>query len=561
MIRLFGFAFLLVCCMATVHAQQADLLLNDETYHFLDRIDIKGLTGRHLPTDLKPYGREAVAEWLQSVDTSRLRRREVDWLRRTRFLADDSYAPNQESGWIKKTFLKKLYTNRRDLVGVQQPDFTLFLNPILYLSYGTDRYAEATGNTLTSAIWRNTRGISVRGALFGKVGYYGELLEQQQRFPQFFNSIIAQTGTIPGEGWYKLFRTTGYDFPAIRGYLTYSPVKQLRIKFGRDRAFWGNGSQSLVLSDFSTDYTLLNLSLKIWKIEYTTQFSQFADFIPYKPDVLGSYPAKYGAFHYLAYRPSSKFSIGIFESTIFAPVQANGTRGFNIQYLNPILFYRAIEAWNGSPDNTNLGLMFKANIRKAVQLYGQLLIDDLSISQRTSGWWGNKLGGQLGFKWIDVAGIETLDLQAEANAITPFTYTHFNNGSNYSHYGQYLGHALGTNLLDVNGTLQYQPIPRLYLYLRYAYVQQGRNATGPTGEINTGGNVFNPAPPANQFGNKLLQGEKVTLQSLNTRVTYQLGWQSLYFDLEGIVRREGATNSVSVFGSLRYFIPWRPTLF
>jgi hypothetical protein len=562
-LKRWAYALAGLCCFALqpglMRAQDGDLLLNDEAYHFIDRLDIRGLTKGVVPTDIKPYPREQVAELLERVDTAALRRRDRDWYLRTRLLTDDRFAEERPTGWIKRSFLKHFYTNHRDLLSYRSNDFSVFVNPILYLSYGRDNYSDP-GTALNRTIWRNTRGVSVRGTLFKKVGFYGELLEQQMAVPQFMNSFVAQYGALPGEGWWKVFRTDAYDLMASKGYITYSPVKYLRIKFGKDRSFWGNGTQSLLLSDFATDYLLLNLTLKIWKLEYANQFTQMIDFIAQKSDGFGSYPAKYGAFHYLAIRPVPQVSIGIFESTIFAPTQANGTRGFNIQYLNPLIFYRTVEMYNGSPDNGQLGLMVKANIKKRVQVYYQLMIDDLNIgntNRNGGGWWGNKLGHQFGVKWIDLFNIETLDLQAEFNTVSPFTYTHFNNGSNYAHYGQFLAHSFGANLVDFNAQLKYQPIPRLYLYLRYANVQTGRNVGG----INTGGDVFNPAPPAFEFGNRTLQGQLVRTQNIYSRVSYQVGWQNLYIELESLVRRENDNNSVSLFGNLRYYIPWKPTLF
>ncbi|MFN8923301.1 MAG: hypothetical protein ACK5XP_10295, partial [Sphingobacteriia bacterium] len=102
---------------------------------------------------------------------------------------------------------------------------------------------------------------------------------------------------IPGEGFYKTFRTDGYDYLSAKGYLTYSPVKPVRIKLGRDRVHWGDGYQSMLLSDHATDYYMLNFHTRIWKLEYMNHFTQMIDLIPNKPDAIGAQPRKYGVFH------------------------------------------------------------------------------------------------------------------------------------------------------------------------------------------------------------------------------------------------------------------------
>ena len=92
----------------------------------------------------------------------------------------------------------------------------------------------------------------------------------------------------------------------------------MRIKFGKDRAFWGNGSQSLLLNDHSADYLLLNIQTKIWKLVYTNHFTQMIHFIPNRNDTEGTLPRKYGVFHQLTYHPNSKLSFSIFESVFIA---------------------------------------------------------------------------------------------------------------------------------------------------------------------------------------------------------------------------------------------------
>ena len=164
--------------------------------------------------------------------------------------------------------------------------------------------------------------------------------------------------------------------------------------------------------------------------------------------------------HHLSMNVTKWLNLGVFESVIFGR-----KNHFDFQYLNPIIFLRHIEGAIGSQDNALVGGDFKANIAHHFQVYGQLLIDEFVISKlkENKGWWGNKFGTQIGVKYIDVLGVPNLDVQLEANRVRPYTYSHNDSISNYTHYNQPLAHPLGANFEEFVGILKYQPAPKVYL--------------------------------------------------------------------------------------------------
>ena len=548
-----------VCTAAA--AQDGDLLLHDETYLLLDRLDIKGWVRdssvRGIRTEVKPIPREWAAQWLAAVDSTSLGRRDRAWLSRTRFRLDDAAAPWRTGpgpAWYQRGLARYAYMNRRDLVAVREGAFRLYANPIVAVSVGTERREGAS-----ASVWRRTVGASLRGQIGPKLGYYADLMTTQVQLPTFQDQLVARTGAVPGAPYWKPFGTGAYDFFEWRGYLTYTPAQFLRIKFGHDRSAFGNGMQSLLLSDVATDYLLLSLTWRFWRLEYTNYFAQLTDFIPNKPDRLGSYPRKYGAFHVLTYRPVPQVSVSLYEAVLTDPRD----RGFELQYLNPLIFFRAVEQAVGSPDNSVLGLMVKANLWKRLQLSGQLMLDDYNFGARRdgSGWWGNKTGVQLNGKYIDVLGVETLDLQLEYNTIRPYAYSHFNVVTNFTHYGQFLAHPLGANLNEVAFAVNYQPIPRLYLYARAMRSQQGLDEAG----LNYGADPFRTDGPiaGRQFGNFTGQGRSEQLTVLQGRATYQLWNSGLYFDLEAMYRQSSLPttgDALILQAGLRLNLPNRPTL-
>ncbi|MEZ4829995.1 MAG: hypothetical protein R3C61_27485 [Bacteroidia bacterium] len=542
-----GLFFFLLLLSGISAAQNTDIVLNHDLYHYIDRLDIKGAADTIIPTETKPYSREMLAHIFARVDPKKLTPQETGWHLRMRILADDTFAIRERYRGLWGTF----YTNRRDLFHTSQPGLRLFVNPVIHFAGGMDvnDYTQAASGNLP--IYVNSRGLVVRGSFGDKLGFYTEVYDNVTRLPQFVFNSWKTTQTLHGEAFVKPFGSAnGVDYFSSRAYITYRPLKNMRIKFGKDRAFWGNGYQSLFLSDHAADYLLLNIQTRIWKLVYTNHFTQMIHFVRNRNDNDGILPRKYGVFHQLTWYPQNQFSLSIFESVIYSPIVANGRRGFELQYLNPIIFYRAAEQYIGSPDNSLLGAQMKLNLLRHVQVYGQILLDDYNFGARDQGkgYWGNKLGYQGGLKYIDAFGITALDLQAEYNRIRPYTYQHFSVISSYSNYGQYLGHAAGANLNQYFFALRYHPFPAWNIFISYNHLNKGLDSGG----INYGGDIS--VPDINRpgdFDNYVGQGDPWKVQQVYGRLSWQVDHTDIYAELEVRYRTENENRSVSALGGLR----------
>jgi hypothetical protein len=540
---------------AAIFAQDADLPLQHEAYQMVDRLDIKGLTGETVHTDVKPYSRQAVSAIFAATDTSAMNMRERDWFRLTRLAADDDFAALNQ----KKGILKYLYTNQRDFYHFESGNVRLYANVVGHVAGGIDQQNyTADLSKINLFNYRNTRGVQLRGSISKRIGFFTEVTENQVKHPQFVRGTYSELGVLNGQNFVKVFDggtpNTGFDFFNARGYITYSPDKHFRLKFGKDRAFLGNGYQSLFLSDNATEHFFLNLNTRIWKFEYVNHFALMTDFIKGKPDGYGTFPKKYAVMHQLNYKPWKQLSIGVFESVVYSPRLPGGQRGFELEYMNPIIFYRSVEQSLGSPDNSMLGFTWKLNALKHFQQYGQFLLDDLNFRNRANGpgYYGNKFGYQLGIKYIDAFTVMGLDLQLEYNWVRPFTYSHFNPAASYSHYGQYLGYSYGANAHDANLIIRYQPFARWSALAIFSSVLKGRDLNGN----NYGGDIFRPYTTNFQnYNNFVGQGDALKIKQLYGRLSYRLLHLDAYADLEGRYRKENGNTSVSVLGSLRINLP------
>ncbi|MCS7189610.1 MAG: hypothetical protein RMJ66_07055 [Bacteroidia bacterium] len=504
-----------------VAAQDGDLFVGSEIYTYLERWDVRGWIDTFVPIETRPWGREEAFTLLARLDTAEMGKGDEARYWRAYFQLQDSL-PLRSKVRVIPSFL---FPEGRDMLLAKTPWGSLFVGPIVFFSGGRDS---------SGLLFQNTRGLYLRARLARKVGIYMDVLETQATPPFFIMQRYNQYQTLWGETFVKPFRKGGVDYANTRGYITYSPIPAIRIKAGRDKAFWGPGFQSLFLSDYPPEYLYFHVRTCLGAWEYHNFFAQLIDYIPNKPDRWGDQPRKYAALHQLLWRPSKGVAVGVFESVMYNPWTPQGKRGIELTYWIPVIFYRTVEQALGSPDNAFLGFFFRANFLRHFQLYGQLNIDDYNFSKRKEGrgWWGDKYALQVGLKSFDV-GIRTLDIQVEFNQVQPYTYSHLNVGAAWTHHGQFLAHPYGANLRELSGILRYQPLPGMTAEARVSYIWQGQNQMGQ----NWGAEPFQSnVNHVRDFGNHVLQGQLVKYTLFHSRVTYQPFMLPLYIEGEFFLR-------------------------
>ncbi|PJJ48820.1 hypothetical protein [Hymenobacter chitinivorans] len=519
--------------------------LDQDVYRLIDRYAIKyGPDSLGDPyTAVRPYTRAGVARLAERVlnDNAGATSLSAADQFNASFLARDNWNYSTQGSALntsKKSFLNYFYRNQSDLFHVETEDFTLRVNPVVYFQAGKDTDSDGLR-------YLNTRGVQVEGTVDGRLGFYTFVTDNQMAVPFYVQNRVQRDSIVPHEGYWKPFKTKPgqYDFLSARGYLTYAATKHINVQLGHDRNFIGNGYRSLILSDYSAPYFFLKLNTRIWKFNYQNLFAELSA-TANGPDRV--YPKKYMALHHLSLDVTPAFNVGVFESVMFS----RGKGRFELQYLNPIIFYRSIEQQIGSADNALLGADFKWNIRHRGQLYGQLMLDELVVSQIRSGngWWANKQAFQLGGKYLDVAGIKNLDVQAEVNYVRPYTYQHQDEATNYQHYRQPLAHPMGANFYEFIGIVSYQPqlLPRLNLVGKAFYTKQGLDLENRDLALqNYGSNVLKSYNTRVQdYGNSVGQGNTTKLVHLDLTASYMLK-HNLWLDAKQIVRRQsGATTAV-----------------
>lgn len=527
-------------------AQSSFVPLHDQSYHQFDRLDVLFATNKDsllVFTSIKPYNRAKLALCTELLNQSTTA---IDSSNHKQLL-------NNNSEWVNSRFLtknnkkrfKKLYTNPADFWQLNLGnDFNLRINPIIYFQVGS-----SSSNRQFRYV--NTRGVSIRGTISNKLGFYATLKENQASYADYVNQYVRRTQALPFEGRFKDFASSvgydlfapGYDFFRTEGYISFSPIKYINIQFGQDKNFIGNGFRSLLLSDVSNNYLFLKINTQVWKFNYQNLFMQLTGQFDRGVDQLK--PKKFATMHFLSLQANRWLNVGFFEAVVFS----RPNDGFELTYLNPLIFYRSVEFNLGSPDNVILGLDIKANIAKRFMAYGQLVLDELRVGElfSNSGWWGNKYGYQLGVKYFNVLGINQLDAQLEYNMVRPFTYTHNTTEANYTHYNMPLAHPLGANFRELVGVLRYQPHPQLMLTNHSMFTQQG----GDIDTLNYGSNIFLlNTTRVSDFNNMVAQGNGINVFLNEFELAYQFK-PNLFFDLTYTYRNEQSELNSSV--SEHYF--------
>lgn len=433
---------------------------------------------------------------------------------------------------------------------------TLVISPLFNLQSGLD-FADK------NKLLETGLGFCVRGSLKNRLSIFADYVSGNSSFPSYVDCTIVKTNVVPGQG-YAYKTKLGYCNRNLDFYIHYSSKKFFDFEFGKGRNFWGNGYRSLLLSDNANSYLYFKITTTVWKIRYVNLYTNFKD-VRNSHGFSSDFVNKYGTFHYLSWNISKRINLSFFESIIWESKDSSDTRGFDVNYLNPVIFFRPVEFSLNSPDNALMGLDLRIKIFNHQQVYGQLLLDDFIASEVRKGFskilhpndtsiqygsWMNKQAFQLGFKSFDLAGISNLSFQTEYNFVRPYTYSHKHIFENYSHFGQPLAHPLGANFWESVSFLKYR-IHRVFITAKFLYAIVGYDSTG----THFGQNIFQATFDSplgntnnivvNQYGNHVAQGIKTKLMYKDIRVDYLLIPDMNLFASIGISMRTEKTKNTS----------------
>lgn len=406
------------------------------------------------------------------------------------------------STWVGRKLRKEHF------IEVDEDDFLLNIDPIFNFQIGKE-----TKEDINTYI--NTKGLMVSGSYKNHFYFYTRFYENQARYAGYVDSFVNKNLVVPGQGRVKFLENNSFDFSQAIGGIAYR-MKHFDFLLANDKNFIGDGYRSLLLSDNAYSYPFLRLSMNFWKFKYTVIYAVMQDMqSPHDPDV-GFYK-KYSTTHYLDMNigKKNKLTAGIFETVMW---EQAASRGYELSYLNPIIFLRPVENSLDSPDNVILGLNVRWKVLPKHTLYSQLLMDEFIIDEIRAGdgWWGNKFGVQAGLKSADLFGVKHLNFQTEYNIVRPYTYQHRSNSQNYTHANQALAHPIGANFAESVTFVNYR-WNNFFAEIKYQYAKFAQD----TGGINYGNDIFKDyLDHGPEYGHYMFDGLQCKVNSIDFRINY-----------------------------------------
>ncbi len=364
---------------------------------------------------------------------------------------------------------KTFYTDLIDL-HLKEPKFNLRINPLLNLELGRD-----TRDTTPSRLYTNTRGFMVSGTVGNDFYFESTFAESQSFLPDYLSNYAKASTIIPGQGRWKIFKTTGFDYANSAGIVSWQANKHLNIQAGHGKQKIGDGYRSLLLSDNSFNYPYIRFTQQWWKgrLQYSHIYASLMNLVSASTTIPANterlFQKKAAAFQYLSLNLHKRLNIGFFQGLIWQTPDSKNRMRLGWEYFNPILYSNLAVLGLNNANNLLVGTTLRLVPFKNVVVYAQWMADDLSNQLKT----GNGWGVQGGVKYFDAFTIKNLCLQTEYNQVFGSAYQSPVNSSmqDYSHYGQTLAFTpfRGSEFLML-GDYKFK---RVFINARYHFQNMG----------------------------------------------------------------------------------------
>ncbi len=350
---------------------------------------------------------------------------------------------------INKTHLKNRSWFARKLfyenfIVIDSGNFYLTIDPLFNLEKGVDNQDT---NINKPNLYKNTRGIIFRGNIGKKLSFQSVVYENQANLPLYLSNYVSATNVVPGQGRIKQFKGTGFDYNSATANISYTPAKFINLQIGNGKNFIGDGYRSLLLSDVAYNYPYFKITVQFGKqnqFQYTKLNAALSNLVRRESGSTTEalFTRKSMSVHYFSWLAAKWLNIGLFESTIWQTEDNKGTKAYNFQQLNPIIFVNTLQTGFNTKNHSLIGSNLKIKLPFKTVVYNQFVYDG-----------NDKYGYQVGIKSF---AINNLTLQAEYNKVTPYTYSSEVTLQNYSHFNEALAHPLGANFNEFVGIINYK---------------------------------------------------------------------------------------------------------
>ncbi len=480
---------LFVNCIGCSHLHaQIDLVPAEHNiYNFLKRMQLKGvLTGQYSSTFL-PYDRQTVAGLIDEVVERRDKLTRAENAALKRYMIEFSYElglPREKRISVLNDGFKGLLEPRQKYL-YRYEDETAVISANILLSGEPQYWDIGTIPDNYTSLWQ------IGGSVSGTIGNW------------FGFSLSAVNGYVGGsrdlgKQNIEVNRTYKIDEPDSRFYdITHGHIRAANkwgsISIGRERIIGGNGPvrSALLFSNYAPEIDYIGLDLRYKRFFFNffhgwilgdEEFFQLDD-----ETLFRSIEEKYLSFHrFGAFFFDNRMQVAVSEIIVY------GNRGVEIAYLNPFLFFKSVEHSLRDRDKAIIALDIQGRPYRGLELYGDLLIDDLAFDKLGTNWYGNQFAFRVGGNFTPiVSGFQDFAVNVDYFRIQPYVYTHRLPLNRYVHGGFPIGNPLGPNSDGWIVRLNYLLSGRSNVELYYNRTRKGHNVTDEEGNIlhNVGGDI------------------------------------------------------------------------
>jgi len=365
---------------------------------------------------------------------------------------------------VESKFVKKLF--HESLIDVHEKDVSLTVDPLFNFTIGPKNQLEDYYYSF------NVRGFRITGDITSKVSFETRFYESQFFYPDYLRERSKNRGTNDntidaiafGVGRAKNFKNNGLDAGLANGYVSFSPIEKINFQLGHGRHFFGSGYRSLLLSDYAPDYPYISgqyflLDGKLLYKHVTAWLTNLYR-MPASSTVESLFIPKAANFNQLSFHPVEKLSFSLFEGAIYNTYNSQeGRRSPMVGFYLPVI---------GS------GLLPKDSLKTTNLIYGinwtYKILNELLIYNQYSVRSSNKIGLQLGLKWMKPFGLKKSFVNVEYNTVPTALYSmdSVNTYQRYGHLNHELAHPLGSGFseLGLKANLCYK---RVFFRMNYNY--------------------------------------------------------------------------------------------
>ena len=256
---------------------------------------------------------------------------------------------------------------------------------------------------------------------------------------------------------------------ALTTYYVKFKLPWFEVFFGKDNLHWGPGRHgALLISENPLPMNMFKLTAQYQPIK----FQSVAGILSSELD------RKYLSGHRLELNLWNRLRMGVAETIIYG-------KRFEAVYLNPVQIYTTTEIpgkfvdenyIEESPDNLLISGDLDIVVKRNLEFYGELLIDDFrpfGYGLRSYRNWGSKFGILLGSYYTDPFSLPDTDFRIEYAFINQYAYTHKYPINTYTHYDSIIGHHIGTDADDLWLNLKHWFTPNFLMSLGYELERHG----------------------------------------------------------------------------------------